>query len=477
MSLNQLLEDIEEKIGKFSKYLTKFGPGATLISGESIPLAQKPAQKFLSGLGVQAKELPLSMRPDGQPILQSGNPDQTLIFSENETLKISGKRVDRLLSSAKIYLNRDIISAEMYRTGLSNIEQQDQKAAPNHIHWQNLAVGVCHVQEIDLLISHTLETDKAVAHPRVGAIQEDHPAILLLSSPALNFSYGMANSLSCQAQQDFIRGMFRNLFEAAINEKRNYIALPAAGLGAFGGNSNVYFKRLMEVAKEYPNLNIIYHPAQFSPIFKKYWQRAGSPSNVVEAHKDVVFIADELTQRGYTCALHNPSDADVVYGVYDVGEYWKSGKGSGYVGEEHIGAMTTAPLNSKGLNPNAYERIVECTPKSKTSHALNTADIGLNFSEKTNLNLQELRAITDLIYSLEKEINSIWPYPNKKLKEVKTTALKELIELSQEHSVELAAEIVKEMFPTMCDGSISTRTADLMDDLVTGRLRNNPILP
>lgn len=75
--------------------------------------------------------------------------------------------------------------------------------------------------------------------------------------------------------------------------------------------------------------------------------------------RDVFILAHQLTQQGKPCAFHNPSDADVVFGIYDVGEYWKNGKGSGYVGEEHIGAMSTAPLNSRNLNPRAYDNVVE----------------------------------------------------------------------------------------------------------------------
>ncbi len=80
-------------------------------------------------------------------------------------------------------------------------------------------------------------------------------------------------------------------------------------------------------SNEYPLLNIIYHPAQFRGEFDNAWNAANKPQNIMGAKKDVVFLADELNKKGYATALHNPSDADVVYGVYDVGEYWKSGTG------------------------------------------------------------------------------------------------------------------------------------------------------
>lgn len=58
--------------------------------------------------------------------------------------------------------------------------------------------------------------------------------------------------------------------------------------------------------------------------------------------------------KGNSYAFHNPSDVDMVYGTYKVGEYRKNGKEASYVGEEHISSMTSAPLNSFGLNPSAY---------------------------------------------------------------------------------------------------------------------------
>ena len=48
-----------------------------------------------------------------------------------------------------------------------------------------------------------------------------------------------------------------------------------------------------------------------------------------------------------------------------MGEYWKeTGENPlRYVGEEHIGAISTAPLNSKGLHPDVYEHPIEIRPR------------------------------------------------------------------------------------------------------------------
>jgi len=384
----QIITNAEKNVGSFSQYATVAG------AGENIPFAQKPAQQLLQGLGCTNNVGgALTRTTNGQPLNKTGNPAvviKSFTASKTGDLTISGGRINRLLNSAKIYINTAILPAQIYTNALANsaIRAQTKEVNPEtDTHWQNLAVGICHAQEIDLLMTQNVNSGgAALADVRTGQIQENAPAILLLSSPALNFAYGQARFLEKNAPQ-FIQGMYRNLFNAAVSENRQYIVMPAAGLGVFGGDPNVYFEALMTIAKEYPNLTIVYHPARFGTEFKTALQRF-QPSNVVQATKDVVFLADELCRAGHPCALHNPSDCDVVYGVYDIGEYWKTGKGSGYVAEEHIGAMTTAPLNSRLLNPSAYTNVVEFNPavQKKRSQQVASQDTKVSTNNNNNNN-------------------------------------------------------------------------------------------
>ena len=357
MPLQDLIKSIEQSVGTFSKYTTTSGPG------EAIPYAQKPAQQFLSGLGVSNAGEPLSVHPKGA-LNHSEQPDLEVLNFTSDTatkLTIDGARVQRLLKSAKTYINTSIVPEGTFVPTLGKHQPQEQtQESTSGKHWQNLAVGIVHVQEIDLLVTQAIQPNgEAYATPKTGHIDADAPSILLLSSPALNFAYGQAGALTKNEATSYLENMYRNLFDATLKEGRNNIAMPAAGLGVFGGNPEQYFSILMKVAQEYPQLNIIYHPAQFGAQFEQALKTANHPGNVARATKDVVFLADELNKNGHPCALHNPSDADAVFGVYDIGEYWKTGTGSGYVGEEHIGAMSTAPLNSLSLNPNAYTKVVE----------------------------------------------------------------------------------------------------------------------
>lgn len=353
MPLKDEIKEIEARTGLFSRYQTTAGHAA------KIPFVKKPAEQFLKGLGVEEKETKYLSRFKKGLSSQASSVFVDSFSNEKSRLEITPDRINRLQNSAKIYINQDLISEKDYSNIPQDVEPEMDKTDSGD-YWQNLAVGICHVQEIDLLVEQEINNNgEAIYKPKSGTIDVKSPAILLLSSPALNFN-GQAKFLSEEQQKKYIEGMFRNLFNAAQMEGPEFITLPAAGLGVFKGNPDLYFQALLDVAKEFPKLNIIYNPGSnenLAKFEKEYQEKA--PDNLITTKKDVLFLADELTKAGYPCACHNPSDAGVVLGVYDVGKYWKVGKNQyDYVGEEHIGAMTTAPLNSKGLNPNAYSKPV-----------------------------------------------------------------------------------------------------------------------
>lgn len=360
-ALKNWVTQFENQVGSFSSYMC-----IDNIKGQNIEFERKPAQQLLTGLGcIPDKAANLSKTANNEPLnnVEFGDVvvtafNKPIEDTQEYRLNISAERIKELLDSAKTYVNTAVFPQGGYskRMSLSLIEAGHKDSDGNY--YQNLATQVCHVQKVDLLVGHQVnEKNEAIACPIKGSIEKGAPAILLISAPALNFSYGAADKFDTTMPQ-YVEGMFRNIFNAAVSEGYHYIALPAAGLGEFEGDPNLYFNALAEVAKQFPSLNIIYHPARFGEKFEEI-MKIKNPKNIIRATKDVIYLADELTKNGYPCALHNPSDADVVYGVNDVGQYWKAGKGSDYVGEEHIGAITTAPLNSRLLNPSAYNKIIE----------------------------------------------------------------------------------------------------------------------
>ncbi|STX55773.1 TPR repeat protein, SEL1 subfamily [Legionella beliardensis] len=95
----------------------------------------------------------------------------------------------------------------------------------------------------------------------------------------------------------------------------------------------------------------------------------------------------------------------------------------------------------------------------KREHNNNFSDVQSQFSE------QHLQRIVDLINQLKKEVNSHWPYPNKKAKKEKINALVDLISLSKSMTINEAIEKIEQRYPVMREGKTSTRTSDLLDAL------------
>lgn len=85
--------------------------------------------------------------------------------------------------------------------------------------------------------------------------------------------------------------------------------------------------------------------------------------------------------------------------------------------------------------------------------------------KNSSLSVSQIKKINLLIESLQREIKSHWPYPNKELKQEKVDALTELKQLCVCHSIEDSIISIQEKFKRVMEGKISTRTADLIDSL------------
>ena len=356
---------IELSVGRYASRRT-IQPGFKIhhIPEERIPAAQLLQQLncWLNG------ERDLSTYQEGNQLSEQSISavDGNIIIedftdSAQHRFYIDRKRVSNLLNNAKLYLNTEILSRAQYEeilkcdTGLKE-------------HDYHRSVAVCHAQEIYLLVEQHLEKDGdteellAFSSPRHIPI-DDHrlDPLLLLTSPALN-DY-QPTALSAAKKSRYMLAFYSNLFDAAISEGSQCIVMPAAGLGAFGCGevlASCYFKVLMQAASEYSNqLIIFYNPRKkYSELFDRIKMAKGNPDNIIKTEKDTVFLANALNEGGFKTALHNPSDAEVVYGKMDIGMYWKSLDEHLTAGEEYIGKMTTAPINSYGLNPESYHKII-----------------------------------------------------------------------------------------------------------------------
>ncbi|MDR3503335.1 MAG: hypothetical protein P4L79_12230 [Legionella sp.] len=370
--LKDLVKTIDEnkEIGSFSKSHKTIGNSHTY----RIPFASKPSQQVIAALGGPETYDKHALLTTQKDIKTTGNSKVKVSgFAPNtpeSTLTLSGKRLDRLFSSAKIYVDTSIFPPGHYQKTLAEklIQQKKLPKENNKVDWENLAVAVCHAQEIDLLVT-TSVSSHGRAHTTVrpsASIHSKAPAFLLLSSPKLNLNSDHSKALKEKDEQlKFITSMYRNLFNAAVSEQREYIVMPAAGLTNHGGSPEMHFSALMAVAQEYPTLNIIYNAANHKDAFDSALKTANNPANVARTTKDIIAVADYLMNtEGKSCAIYNPSSSNVVYGLSDVGEHWQSatltiGTNPGKTLQAYIGTVSTAPLNSYGINPGAFTNIVE----------------------------------------------------------------------------------------------------------------------
>ncbi|MGL5742918.1 MAG: hypothetical protein ACRCXC_10465 [Legionella sp.] len=112
--------------------------------------------------------------------------------------------------------------------------------------------------------------------------------------------------------------------------------------------------------------------------------------------------------------------------------------------------MTTAALNSRLLNPDAYTNVIETR----------LTRLPTRLTDEQVYDLRRLRR------SLEKELESNWPYPNKARKAEKIEALNALLDYSEDGKLLDAIELVKTEYPQVLEGKVSTRTADLFQSIM-----------
>lgn len=508
------LKKLESEIGLFSKqYKTNNVKGHAGLA-QDIAFDYKPAQQFLKQLGGHSKD-PLSVGLSNEELKK---PILIKSFSPKDNpaeLEIAAACVKKLLDSAKLYINTSLFPAGLYEKLITK-ETNTPEKTPSTNELYNLAVGVCHAQIIYPLTRAIKNNHgRSISTPYSSTIKENNPGILLLSCPRLNFKEGYTDLLSEEQQIEYIESMYRNLFQATLSEGRYFLAMPAAGLGKSGGSPELYFSSLMNVAREFPELTLIYHPSSHEKAFNTALGKA-QLSNVLVAKKDIIVITERLTQQGKPCALHVPCSNDVIYGHCDVGGLWKKEKNKQFTLQEYIGSMTTAPLNSYGFNPKAYQTLIErplhapkqalpqpTVPEPKptapiineiiiptqqevpvippTPHAKplptipNTTPRGSNphglfqpeskKQSQTVLTQEDLSEINGLIDTLQSEISSCWPYPNKDLKQEKIDALNLLKIKTETMSVIEAVNEIKNQFSRVAQGFFSTRTSDLLNRL------------
>jgi hypothetical protein len=80
----------------------------------------------------------------------------------------------------------------------------------------------------------------------------------------------------------------------------------------------------------------------------------------------------------------------------------------------------------------------------------------------SSLSHDDIKDINSMIICLQKEIDSVWPYPNKDVKQIKINALNQLKIKAENLPINEAIADIKREFPRVDEGKISTRTSDLL---------------
>jgi hypothetical protein len=239
-----------------------------------------------------------------------------------------------------------------------------QRVTTNDRSLDHTALDYCHTQRACLL-TNTTSCDYEVT---TDYNLDTKPQFVILSAAGLNCSYGGGRALSLEAKTAAVYRMWSVIFRAAKATKCQIVSLIGIGLGAFAGSPDVppiYFSQLQKVLAEQKSSTVqlvFYNPAAGWPALKAYEesqtrQFGGMYGQILlTTHgKDVLHLGAVLAAAQYNVGILNASDADVVFGFNDFGEYWREGH---IAGEEEYGMFTTGVLTgSRGLNPSLYERV------------------------------------------------------------------------------------------------------------------------
>lgn len=547
IELQQLVEKYEKLVGTYSKEYRIIDVNNKHSQAKYIPSDQRPSYQLLKKFGgtidphesLSTLEKNVHSGPKVYKDIKINPFSLTKKSTDAHAVTISAARQKELQDSAKVYLNTDIISEDIYRS----LWLKDHKALKldenaicniNKEYWTNLAAGgVCVAQKLDsFCIPLQGAGNVATFQPTpAGIIESDAPSILLLSTPRLqfggHFTLKTADYLSPAKQTENIEAMYRNVFNAARTEGYKYIAMAAVGFGSSGGKPQQYFEALMTVAKEFPDLNIIYNPNKYASDFEKVLANT-EPQNICKTSMDITAFSLKHTKDGTPTALVDICDSNAVYGLCDFGGKWK---------EEHdlinhpkfsfLAYMTTLILNSFGINPDAFKKIItfsHVAPKAQekanntnttittlpsnaqeeqeegptvivntqeppTPALASTDNSNTSTSDRSSttfftpiqekpgtppvttpsptssLTTDQLDEIRKIKDNLEKEILSSWPYPNKDRKQIKVDALTKLMEVAEKQPLLDALDTVLSEYPQATYGYISTRTADLFNKL------------
>lgn len=400
------INKIAMSVGKFSEYLgkdrkpikyTPQQPNRQAYLAKQMLKQLEPSEGWEESSVTQLKK-PLAKQKSTSVItIKAKDEDSKAAFGEGK-VEISRGTLKSLSESARICTSQDLMPQQLFieiqsklrskiktqeqrnlkeilgskyetwkadyqKLGFSSVEAFEKSAS---IPLNMLAVGVCHSQETHFFVEQENINGLAVNKLRNVNLDKATPNVLL-STPGINFKYGGDKAkqyLEDGTAKMLIQNMWHGVLSSAVEQNCQALSISAIGLGAFlptewddakkAQVAALYYDSLLEILAQ-PEYKGKFQSIYINPVFpfaraeldnaKK--QHPDVASIVHNYDRDVKFLAVDLAKAGVRCALLNPSDPDVMWGKYDVGEYYKKGH---YVGEEDLVATSTASLGSVGIS-------------------------------------------------------------------------------------------------------------------------------
>ncbi|MBI2791108.1 MAG: ankyrin repeat domain-containing protein [Gammaproteobacteria bacterium] len=394
--------DIAKSVGKFADYKgidghpIKGNPRQALLAKQLLSQLNPAAGWQTSAVTTLSQ--PLAEVP-GQVQIKAQDSDSKAAFGQG-SVTVSKKELKRLADTAQIVTNESILPQQLFleiQNKLRNEVKAQEKRTLKEIlgqryeSWSDrfqelgfqskakfeesasiplnlLSLGVCHSQEVHFFVEQEVLGNGLAVNKLKNQDLDNATPNILLSTPGLNLAYGGSTAeetLNNGMATTLISAMWQGVLTSAANQNCKNLAFSAIGLGAFLPDNwpndkkaqvaGIYYQTLMEQLAR-PEFKDKFESIHINPVFGFAKQQLNeakikapeSVSAIVHHFDgDVKFLAVECAKNGVKCGLLNPSDPDVMWGKYDIGEYYKSGH---YVGEEDIAATSTACLGSVGIS-------------------------------------------------------------------------------------------------------------------------------
>lgn len=287
------------------------------------------------------------------------------------------RTLEEILSKVGLLDEWKQIHTDLGFTSLDDFEEASQYPM------LQLATQVCHTQEYHFFVEQSQREKDELAYNRIRKkvkLDEVTPNVLI-SIPGINFAYGRDKGEAARRMlrhefgkvQKLIFNSMALMLEMAFECDCEVLSIPPLGLGVFLDTqclsheeqntvARLYFEGFFEaLARKHESYSnklrcVYYNPGHYSNIFSEVQSKYNDSEisiYVQNYNKDSKLLPVACAKAGLRAGFVNASDADVLWGKNDVGEYYKRDTET-YAIEEDAAVTSTIPIGSRGISPDAY---------------------------------------------------------------------------------------------------------------------------